>query len=64
MSEEKEDDLTITDDDGLLRRVPNWPNMVKHGQTWSNMIKTLMLIAQQAFAFLIKKQMIEKYQLV
>ena len=39
MSDEKDDDLTITDDDGLLRRVPNWPNMVKHGQTWSNMVK-------------------------
>lgn len=32
MSDEKDDDLTITDDDGLLRRVPNWPNMVKYDE--------------------------------
>ena len=29
MTDEVEDDLTIEDDEGLLRRVPNWPNMVK-----------------------------------
>jgi hypothetical protein len=29
MTEVKEDDPSIQDDDGLLRRVPNWPNMVK-----------------------------------
>ena len=29
MTDIVEDDLTIEDDEGLLRRVPNWPNMVK-----------------------------------
>jgi hypothetical protein len=29
MADDCEDDLTILDNDGLLRRVPNWPNMVK-----------------------------------
>ena len=29
MAEENEDDVTIEDPDGLLRRVPNWPNMFK-----------------------------------
>lgn len=29
MTDVVEDDLTIEDDEGLLRRVPNWPNMVK-----------------------------------
>lgn len=29
MVDEREDDPSIADEDGLLRRVPNWPNMVK-----------------------------------
>jgi len=29
MNGEKKDDPEISDDDGLLRRLPNWPNMVK-----------------------------------
>ncbi len=32
MTVTKEDDPSIEDDDGLLRRVPNWPNMVKLDQ--------------------------------
>lgn len=30
MAEDIQDDLTIQDTDGLLRRVPNWPDMVKY----------------------------------
>lgn len=30
MTDEMVDDLSITDDEGLLRRVPNQPNMVKY----------------------------------
>ena len=30
MTDESTDDLSITDDEGLLRRVPNQPNMVKY----------------------------------
>ncbi len=29
MAEENEDDVTIEDLDGILRRVPNWPDMFK-----------------------------------
>jgi hypothetical protein len=32
MDSEKTDDPTIGDQDSLLRRVPNWPNMVKFDQ--------------------------------
>lgn len=29
MPEEIQDDISIEDNDGILRRVPNWPDMVK-----------------------------------
>ena len=29
MAAEREDDPSIEDQDGLLRRVPDWPNMIK-----------------------------------
>jgi len=32
MTDETVDDLSITDDEGLLRRVPNQPNMVKYDE--------------------------------
>lgn len=30
MSDEFEDDSSIEDEDGLLRRIPNWPSMLKY----------------------------------
>lgn len=38
--DEWKDDETILDDEGLLRRVPNWPNMVKFDQNKQEMRPT------------------------